>query len=61
MPKYKYLVQYCTPQFNSLLIAIWARDKTEARKMLRKHLGSTLFNIKSITKEDGEMEDDENE
>ena len=48
----KYLVQYSTPQFKKLYIAIWAKDKAEAKKMLKRHLGSTLYTIDKITEED---------
>ena len=48
----KYLVQYSTPDFRKLLIVIWAKDQADARKMLKRHLGSTLFKINRITEED---------
>ena len=59
MPKNKYLVAYKTPQFNKLLIVIWAKDKAEAKKMLKRHLGSTLYTIVSITDEHVEEDFDE--
>lgn len=54
----KYLVQYSTPQFRKLLIVIWAKDKAEVRKILKRHLGNTLFTIGKITEED--VTDEEN-
>ena len=48
----KYLVQYSTPEFRKLLIVIWAKDHEEVRKMLKRHLGNTLFKINRITEED---------
>ena len=48
----KWLVQYSTPLHNKLLIVIWGKDKSEVKKMLKRHLGSTLFTINKITRED---------
>lgn len=48
----KYLVQYSTPQFNKQAICVWAKDKSEAKKMLKRHLGNTLFTINKITVDD---------
>lgn len=48
----KYLVQYSTPLHNKLLIVIWGKDKNEVKKMLKRHLGNTLFTINKITLED---------
>ena len=60
MPKRKYLVLYTTAQFNKLPIVIWAKDKSEAKKMLKRHLGKTLYTIDRITDENVEedFEDD---
>ena len=48
----RYLVQYSTPQFNKQAIAIWAKDKAEVKKALKRHLGNTLFTINKITEEE---------
>lgn len=50
----KYLVQYSTQAHKKLLIVIWGKDKNEVRKMLKRHLGSELFTINKITREDVE-------
>lgn len=50
----KWVVQYSTPLHNKLLIVIWGKDKNEVKKMLKRHLGNTLFTINRITKEDVE-------
>lgn len=47
----KYLVQYSTTEHKKLLIVIWGKDKSEVRKMLKRHLGNTLFTINRITEE----------
>lgn len=50
----KYLVQYSTPQFKKLLIVIWGKDKNEAKKMLKRHLGDMCYTINRITEEDSD-------
>lgn len=51
----KYLVQYSTRDFKKLLIVIWGNNKEDVKKMLKRHLGNTLYTINKIS----EVEADE--
>lgn len=48
----RYLVNYNIPNFRNRLIVIWGKDKSEVKKMLKRHLGNTNYTINRITEED---------
>lgn len=48
----KYLVSYNIPNWRNRLIVIWGKDKSEVKKMLKRHLGGQPYTINKITLED---------
>ncbi|MBP5478703.1 MAG: hypothetical protein J6Y15_05000 [Bacteroidaceae bacterium] len=50
--KNKFLVTYDTVIDKGLQIVIWADSRADVKPMLKRHLGSAMFHIKSITPQD---------
>lgn len=48
----RYLVSYNIENFRNRLIVIWAKDKNEAKKMFKRHMGNKPYTINRITEED---------
>ena len=50
--KSKFLVTYDTVMTKGLQIVIWADSRADVKPALKRHLGSQMFHIKSITPQD---------
>ena len=47
----RYLISYNIENFRNRLIVILAKDKNDAKKMLKRHMGNKQYTINKITEE----------